>query len=176
MALSNCWTAGPWCYLQQVQTYASYVQLGIVMFSALPSIIITLFMGGWSDKVGRRPTLILPVLGSVLDAAGVLIVMIFELPIYCLFVGALLHGLCGYYTTIILACLSYIADTTDQTQIALRLGKWTSLCLSGQQCLVTVSQCHIHTNPEFFWNRICTYIIFYTNWPPLYKKPVSPLT
>ena len=80
-------------------------------------------MGGWSDKVGRRPVLIVPVLGAVLDAAGVLIVMIFELSIYCLFVGAFLHGLCGYYTTIILACLSYIADTTDQTQIALRLGK-----------------------------------------------------
>ena len=142
MALFNCWTAGPWCYLQQVQTYASYVQLGIVMFSALPSIIITLFMGGWSDKVGRRPTLIVPVLGGVLDAAGVLIVMIFELPIYCLFVGAFLHGLCGYYTTIILACLSYIADTTDQTQIALRLGKWSSLFLSGQHCHVTLSQCH----------------------------------
>ena len=80
-------------------------------------------MGGWSDKVGRRPTLILPVLGGVLDTAGVLIVMIFELPIYFLFVGAFLHGLCGYYTTIILACMSYIADTTDQTQIALRLSK-----------------------------------------------------
>ena len=80
-------------------------------------------MGGWSDKVGRRPTLILPVLGGVLDAAGVLIVMIFDLPIYCFFVGAFLHGLFGYYTAIILACLSYIADTTDQTQIALRLGK-----------------------------------------------------
>ncbi|CAH3125439.1 unnamed protein product [Porites lobata] len=106
---------------KEVQTYASYVQLGIVMFSALPSIIITLFMGGWSDKVGRRPTLIVPVLGGVLDTAGVLIVMIFELPIYFLFVGAFLHGLCGYYTTIILACMSYIADTTDQTQITLRL-------------------------------------------------------
>ena len=131
--LSNCWTAGAWSYLQQVQTYASYVQLGIVLFSALPSIIITLFMGGWSDKVGRRPVLIVPVLGAVLDTAGVLIVMIFELPIYFLFVGAFLHGLCGYYTTIILACLSYIADTTDQ--VALRLGKWSPLFLCGQQCL-----------------------------------------
>ena len=45
-------------------------------------------MGGWSDKVGRRPTLIVPVLGGVLDTAGVLIVMIFELPIFtfCLLV------------------------------------------------------------------------------------------
>ena len=94
------------------------------MFSALPSIVITLFMGGWSDKVGRRPALIVPVVGSVVESAGFLIVMNLKLPIYCLFIGAFLHGICGYYTTIILACMSYIADTTDESQITLRLGKF----------------------------------------------------
>lgn len=107
---------------KQVQSYASYVHLGIVMFSALPSIVITLFMGGWSDKVGRRPALIVPVLGSALEAVVIIIVMYAKLPIYCLFIGAFIHGLCGYYTTIILACLSYLADTTEQSLIALRLG------------------------------------------------------
>ncbi|KAJ7383109.1 hypothetical protein OS493_030639 [Desmophyllum pertusum] len=107
---------------KEVQTEASYVQLGIVMFSAIPSIIISLFMGGWSDKVGRRPALILPTLGSALEAVVVLFVMYFKLPIYCLFIGGFLHGICGYYTTIILACMSYVADTTEQSVIALRLG------------------------------------------------------
>ena len=80
-------------------------------------------MGGWTDKVGRRPALILPVVGSALDAGVVLIVIYAKLPIYCLFVGALIHGLCGYYTAILFACVSYIADTTEQGQIAFRLGK-----------------------------------------------------
>ncbi|KAL9982455.1 hypothetical protein ACROYT_G004499 [Oculina patagonica] len=107
---------------KEVQTEASYVQLGTVMFSAIPSIIITLFMGGWSDKVGRRPSLILPTLGSALEAVVILFVMYFKLPIYCLFIGGFLHGICGYMTTIIVACMSYIADTTDKSKIALRLG------------------------------------------------------
>lgn len=107
---------------KEVQTDASYVQLGIVMFSALPSIIITLFMGGWTDKVGRRPALILPTLGSALEAVVVLLVMYLKWPIYCLFIGGFLHGICGYYTTIILACMSYVADTTEESRIALRLG------------------------------------------------------
>ncbi|XP_068746748.1 proton-coupled folate transporter-like [Montipora capricornis] len=107
---------------KEVQSYASYVQLGTVMFSTFPSIVITLFMGGWTDKVGRRPALILPVVGSALDAGVVLIVIYAKLPIYCLFVGALIHGLCGYYTAILFACVSYIADTTEQGQIAFRLG------------------------------------------------------
>lgn len=110
-------------HLPQVQTDASYVQLGIVMFSALPSIIITLFMGGWTDKVGRRPALILPTLGSALEAVVVLLVMYLKWPIYCLFIGGFLHGICGYYTTIILACMSYVADTTEESRIALRLGE-----------------------------------------------------
>lgn len=107
-----------------MQSEASYVQLGTVMFSAIPSIIITLFMGGWTDKVGRRPALILPTLGSALEAVVVLFVMYFKLPIYCLFIGGFLHGICGYYTTIILACMSYIADTTEESKIALRLGEY----------------------------------------------------
>lgn len=81
-------------------------------------------MGGWSDKVGRRPALIVPILGSVLEAAVIIVVMYAKLPIYCLFIGAFIHGLCGYYTTIILACMSYIADTTEQSSIALRLGEF----------------------------------------------------
>ena len=112
-----------------MQSYASYVQLGIVMFSALPSIVITLFMGGWSDKAGRRPALIVPILGSVLEAAVIIVVVYAKLPIYCLFIGAFIHGLCGYYTTIILACMSYIADTTEQSSIALRLGKFCILSI-----------------------------------------------
>ena len=110
----------------QVQTDASYVQLGITMFSALPSIIVTLFMGGWTDKVGRRPALIAPTLGSALEAAVVLVVMYFKLPVYFLFIGGFLHGIFGYYATIILACMSYVADTTEESLIALRLGKFTT--------------------------------------------------
>jgi len=107
---------------KEVQTDASYVQLGISLFSSIPSIIITLFIGGWSDKVGRRPALIAPTLGSALEALVVLFVMYFKLPIYCLFIGGFLHGICGYYTTMILACMAYVADTTEESKIALRLG------------------------------------------------------
>ena len=93
------------------------------MISTFPSIVITLLMGGWTDKVGRRPALILPVVGTALDAGVVLIVMYAKLPIYFLFVGALIHGLFGCYTTILFASMSYIVDTTEKGQIAFRLGK-----------------------------------------------------
>lgn len=114
-----------------MQTDASYVQLGISLFSSIPSIIITLFIGGWSDKVGRRPALIAPTLGSALEALVVLFVMYFKLPIYCLFIGGFLHGICGYYTTMILACMAYVADTTEESKIALRLGE-----LSTYSCYI----------------------------------------
>ncbi|XP_068746746.1 proton-coupled folate transporter-like isoform X2 [Montipora capricornis] len=116
---------------KEVQSYASYFKLGTVMFSIFPSILITLLMGGWTDKVGRRPALILPAVGSALEAGVVLIVMYVKLPIYCLFVGALIHGLFGCFTTILFACMSYIADTTEKGQFAFRLGVLEFVVLLG---------------------------------------------
>ena len=121
----------------QVQSSASYVQLGVVMFSTFPSIVMTLFMGGWTDKVGRRPALIMPLLGSALDAAVVLTVMYAKLPVYCLFIGSFIHGVCGYYTTILLACLAYIADTTERGHFAFRLGKLVIVADSKHFCTKT---------------------------------------
>lgn len=116
---------------KKVQSSASYVQLGVVMFSTFPSIVMTLFMGGWTDKVGRRPALIMPLLGSALDAAVVLTVMYAKLPVYCLFIGSFIHGVCGYYTTILLACLAYIADTTERGHFAFRLGILEAIVFVG---------------------------------------------
>ena len=139
-----------------MQTDASYVELGISLFSAIPSIIITLFIGGWSDKVGRRPALIAPTLGSALEALVVLFVMYFQLPIYCLFIGGFLHGICGYYTTMILACMAYVADTTEESKIALRLGELStySCCIVTGTFQKFSDPCHVtavhHVNIDHF--------------------------
>ncbi|XP_048585472.1 proton-coupled folate transporter isoform X2 [Nematostella vectensis] len=106
---------------QEVQSLASYVHLGIVMFAALPSVVMSLLIGSWTDSRGRRPALFLPALGSTLESIVVILVMYFEWPIYVLFVGASLNGLCGSFTTIIMGTMAYIADTTHEDQRSLRL-------------------------------------------------------
>ena len=91
---------------------------------AIPSLIVAPFWGPWTDKTRRRkPALISPIIGALLNTVVVLMVMYFEWPLYMLFVGSAISGVSGFLTTLMLATMSYIADTTEKSGIAIRLGK-----------------------------------------------------
>ena len=93
------------------------------MSASIPSIFVALFMGSWTDQVGRKPALAAPIVGSLFESVIVLLIMYLKWPIYVLFIGSAVNGFCGYFTTIVLAVMSYIADTTDESERGLRLGK-----------------------------------------------------
>ena len=40
-----------------------------------------------------------------------------------LFLGSANNGTCGFFTTMVLAVMAYIADTTDESDRSFRLGK-----------------------------------------------------
>lgn len=102
---------------------ATKIDLGINFFMAIPSLIVAPFWGPWTDKTRRRkPALIAPPIGALFQTIVVLMVMYFEWPLYVLFVGAAISGFSGFLTTMMLAVMSYIADTTEKTGIAVRLG------------------------------------------------------
>ena len=108
----------------QVQSLATKIDLGNTFFMAIPSLIVAPFWGPWTDKTGRRkPALIAPTIGALLNTVVVLMVMYFEWPLYMLFVGSAISGVSGFLTTVMLATMSYIADTTEKSGIAIRLGK-----------------------------------------------------
>ena len=105
-----------------VQAEASMVHLGIVLSASVPSIIMALLLGAWSDKVGRKIVMMLPIIGGLVEATFILMIMYANLPIYVLFVGSFINGMCGFFTTMILAVFSYMADITEESKRALRLG------------------------------------------------------
>jgi len=98
------------------------------MFSSIPSLFTSLLIGSWSDFRGRKPALFLPAFGSTLEAGLVILVMYMEWPVYVLFIGGAINGFCGYFTTIAMGVMSYIADTTDESERSLRLGIYVNLC------------------------------------------------
>ena len=55
-----------------------------------------------------------------------LLVVYFKLPLYVMFVGSAITGCSGFLTTLMLAVMSYIADTTDKKGIAFRIGELNS--------------------------------------------------
>ncbi|XP_066926446.1 proton-coupled folate transporter-like isoform X2 [Clytia hemisphaerica] len=107
---------------KQVQSMTSYIYLGIILAAALPSFFMALLLGSWSDKVGRKIIILLPVIGGLLDSVCILITMATRGSLYLLFIGSFCNGVCGFFTTMILAVFSYMADTTTEEERALRLG------------------------------------------------------
>ena len=107
----------------QVQETASYFTIGFNLCNAVPSIIICLFLGVWSDISGRKIIIGLSLFGSILEYVTVIVTMYTDWPIYVIFAGSFLNGLGGYYIGIQFAVMAYIADTSDKDKRAVRLGK-----------------------------------------------------
>lgn len=124
----------PLCF--QVQSLTSYIVLGVVMSASIPSIFVAVFMGSWTDQVGRKPALMAPIVGTLFESMIVLLIMYFKWPIYVLFIGSAVNGFCGFFTTIVLAVMSYIADTTDESERGLRLGIKISLIYNNFQLCI----------------------------------------
>lgn len=85
--------------------------------------IISLFAGPWTDTGGRKPALASPVIGAFIEALNAIIVMYTSWPIYMLFIGSVVNGFCGFFTIMTQTAMAYIADTTPDNQVALRMGK-----------------------------------------------------
>lgn len=116
---------------KEVQSLSSYIHLGMVMFASIPSLVTALFIGAWTDMVGRRPALALPAIGSSIEAVIVLLTMYLKWPIYVLFVGSAINGLCGFFTTVAMATMAYIADTTNESDRSFRLAFMEFLVFTG---------------------------------------------
>lgn len=106
----------------KVHKKASQYILWVSMALTLPAIFTACFLGSWSDKRGRKGPMITASVGSALDALIILAAIHWKLPIYVFMIASALAGLGGYYPTMVLALLAYVADTSPPDSRALRLG------------------------------------------------------
>lgn len=107
---------------EEVQSMAAKIDMGYMFFVAIPSLLVAPFWGPWTDKSGRRkPAIASAIIGSCLETIFVLTIMYCKLPVYLMFVAAVISGFSGFLPNVVLGCMSYIADTTEKTQVALRL-------------------------------------------------------
>ena len=101
--------------------------MGNVLFQSLPSILMVLLLGPWTDTGGRRPALLAPPLGSALEAIIILLIMYLEWPVYVLFVGEAINGFSGFATIMTMAAFSYVSDITTEKGLALHIGQYIFL-------------------------------------------------
>ena len=107
--------------------------LFINLASGLPAILMSLFYGSLSDQLGRRIFIVLPALGSGINAALVLVAIYLQrtLPITFFLVGAFLSGLLGTFTVINLSVYSYGSDISGHSSRTWQIGLLESMTYLG---------------------------------------------
>ncbi|KAI3373715.1 hypothetical protein L3Q82_022301, partial [Scortum barcoo] len=109
-------------YHEEVQRQASLFSLYTELFSTIPSLVVTLMLVAYSDRGGRKITIIMPLIGTLIYMLSFLMVSYFELNIYLLIGSSLLSSLFGGLGTFLGGCFAYIADLCeDDRQKTLRM-------------------------------------------------------
>uniref|UniRef100_A0A8C4NH64 Zgc:174356 n=1 Tax=Eptatretus burgeri TaxID=7764 RepID=A0A8C4NH64_EPTBU len=116
----------------QVQSRASFISFLCASSMSLPSVLVSLFLGSWSDRTGRGLAMALPCMGAALGALTLLIQSMFmHLPAMLTVLSSACQGLLGGYVTIILSISSYIADETPGEDRTKRLGIMEAMIFMG---------------------------------------------
>ena len=105
-----------------MQSFAAEFNIALSFCDTFPALVALLFFGALSDKIGRKPIMILSCTLFMIETGIMLLVMYLRLPIYVIFIGVILNSLGGSFTGLSLATLAYIADITEKEKLAGRLG------------------------------------------------------
>jgi len=97
----------------QVQEEVTTINLYFTFLSAFPCILMSIIIGPWSDKNGRKPVLLIPILGHII-AQFVYIANVYFWSARAEYnLLSAMYSVFGGTTTLLIGVYSYIADTTD---------------------------------------------------------------
>ncbi|XP_035290035.1 solute carrier family 46 member 3 [Anguilla anguilla] len=95
---------------EDVQRAASLFSLYSELFSMIPSLVVTLVLVAYSDHRGRKITIVLPLVGTLVYGVSFLAISFFRLNLYLLIVSNFVSSLFGGLATFLGGCFAYIAD------------------------------------------------------------------
>ncbi|TRY99243.1 hypothetical protein DNTS_022808 [Danionella cerebrum] len=107
---------------EEVQKAASLFSMYSDLSSMIPSLIMTLLLVAYSDQRGRKITIVMPLIGSLIYTVSFLTISYFELNLYLLIAASFVSALFGGIGTMLGGCFSYVADLCeDDKQKTLRM-------------------------------------------------------
>lgn len=115
----------------QVEKIVTQLQLYSTFLYSIPCILASMVIGSWSDRNGRKPILIIPMLGSIIAQVIYILNVYFSSARaeYLLFSN--IYSLFGGYTTMIIGTYSYIGDTTSPSARTSRLSVMSVMMTGG---------------------------------------------
>ena len=106
---------------QNIQSETSLWMIYLSICTLVPAFFSTIFIGGYSDRGGRKIALVCPVIGGILKLYICLVLIIYDLPIYVLLIAAAVEGMSGGIAVFLMGAFSYISDVTTPEQRSLRI-------------------------------------------------------
>lgn len=77
---------------------------------------MALILVSYGDNHGRKASLLLPSIGSLITIAGYCATAFFDWPLQVLYLSAVISGFLGGFATLIGGCFSYVADIAKEIQ------------------------------------------------------------
>ncbi len=116
----------------EAQKSTALLNLIVVGAGQLPSILTCLLLGPLSDRFGRKPTLIVILIGAGLQAALTSVIIHFQLSLYIFLVGSFAKAGSGGIAGLLTISHSYVADVSSRKWLTLRLGVVEACtCIAG---------------------------------------------
>ena len=88
----------------------------------LPSIIVSIFLGPLSDRIGRKPIIILAAVGTTLQGILSLLIVHFQWNPYYFILTNFVAGIMGNFTAVLSSGLSYLSDISSDKWRGMKLG------------------------------------------------------
>ncbi|VDH90949.1 MFS transporter, PCFT/HCP family, solute carrier family 46 (folate transporter), member 1/3 [Mytilus galloprovincialis] len=97
---------------QEVQSETANWSAYCHLAQSIPVLLMSLMVGSWSDKIGRRTALLVPTIGLIFKSGFFALAIKLEWNIYTLIIAYFVDGLCGMWISLIAASYSFAADLT----------------------------------------------------------------
>lgn len=97
-----------------IQKHASRWGVYLGLAGNIPSILVTLLFGIYSDKIGRKVFILIPLIGYIISTVTFGVISFNDsIPVYYLYIGNCLAGFFGGFYALLSSCFAVIADLTN---------------------------------------------------------------
>ncbi|XP_076310146.1 lysosomal proton-coupled steroid conjugate and bile acid symporter SLC46A3-like isoform X2 [Tachypleus tridentatus] len=106
-----------------VQKMANNYQMLGIAIATIPGAIVTIMMGPWSDKHGRKIPMILPLFGMVIEnILCIFLALYFQIPSVYILLAYFSGGIFGGFSCVITGIYSYVTDVSSSKSRTFRYG------------------------------------------------------
>ena len=142
----------------EVETDTSILSLIIGITGQLPAIIAALLYGPISDKVGRKPIIIIIASFACITGIFGIFIVDYDLHVYYMIPLWTINGLAGSFPGIIVATYSYIADISSNKWLTVRIGILEAMIFIGGSISLAISGVWLKETGCKFLNLMFLYL------------------